>query len=280
RVDACRDVPTSFARAIGFTSTHVCAHATALKQGSTGGGGGGGGTSGSDPDAPCTVDDFLPLGYFDSNSPPNALNDPTADSNHSGGAPGGSVGEGKIVGATFFSTSDIDYSGASPTKVPYFYLQNVTSGAAATYYSYVADNNPASFHIHAMTQVKPNNIPVNGAPPVTYLYQIQWKIPSGNANNAKYTIGMGVYDKTNGLACGKATWSFVKGNPPASGGTCGENSFLASTTPPQGSTVTPGQTVGADYEDESPINTNVNPNGPGFQVIFTIDGVAVPYTIT
>src|SRR5581483_2001790 len=164
RIDACRDVPTSFARAIGFTSTHICAHASALKTGAGsgggGGGGGGGGTGSGDPDAPCGIDNFLPNAYFDSNSPPNAGKttgwDPTADANHSGGLPGGSVGKGKIVGATFFATSDIDLT----NNKPYFYLQNVTTGTKTTY-TYAGPNNPPGFYIQAMTQVKPSNVAVN-----------------------------------------------------------------------------------------------------------------------
>ena len=53
---------------------------------------------------------------------------------------------------------------------------------------------------------------------------------------------------------------------------CSEDSFLGSAFPAAGATVKPGDVVGANYQDESPLNTN-----PGFQVIFTLDGVGVPY---
>jgi hypothetical protein len=62
----------------------------------------------------------------------------------------------------------------------------------------------------------------------------------------------------------------AKGNP---GTGCSEDSFLGSAFPAAGATVKPGDLVGANYQDESPLNTN-----PGFEVIFTLDGVAVPYT--
>jgi LPXTG-motif cell wall-anchored protein len=61
-----------------------------------------------------------------------------------------------------------------------------------------------------------------------------------------------------------------KGDP---GTGCSEDSFLGSAFPAAGTTVKPGDLVGANYQDESPLNT-----APGFQVIFTLDGVAAPYT--
>jgi len=60
---------------------------------------------------------------------------------------------------------------------------------------------------------------------------------------------------------------------PGTGTGCSEDSFLGSAFPASGSTVKPGDLVGANYQDESPLN-----NAPGFQVIFTLDGAQVPFS--
>ena len=65
----------------------------------------------------------------------------------------------------------------------------------------------------------------------------------------------------------------AKAKNPGPGTGCGEDSFLGSAFPAAGATVKPGDLVGANYQDETPLNTN-----PGFEVVFTLDGVAVPYT--
>jgi LPXTG-motif cell wall-anchored protein len=77
------------------------------------------------------------------------------------------------------------------------------------------------------------------------------------------------------LVLGAATPSFANGkhsSPPPNPSGCGEDSFLGSLIPSDGSTVGPGATIGAVYQDETPLNTST--------VSFTVDGVAVTPVLT
>src|SRR5436309_15826054 len=56
---------------------------------------------------------------------------------------------------------------------------------------------------------------------------------------------------------------------------CGEDSFLGNIFPPAGSTVHPGDLVGATFVDESVLYNPTDPADP-HHIQFTIDGTAIP----
>jgi Flp pilus assembly protein TadG len=272
-VKACKDVPTTFARIIAVTSVHVCGNATARKVGVSNSPSGPPG--GPDTDTPCTVDAFTADGYFDADSPTNSFPPKnTADAAHSGGAPSGPSGENKVMGATYWSTTDIDFTINKPT----FYLQNTTTGGK-TPYIYVADDNPNNFYIQKMTKVDNVNVP-----PGIFAYDVVWKVPGALANDSAYTVSMVVYDSASSSfppdgKCGKTQWQFVKGHPPSSGSTpCGEDSFLGAIYPGAGGAVTPGAEVGATYQDESAIFNVLDSSDPAYgnRILFYLDGTLIP----
>jgi len=243
-VKICRDVPTTFGRVIGFSRVTACGSATARKAGVGNPNPPGGGTNPSDFDAPCAVDSFIPGKYIP------------------GGDPGGVVKEGNTVGAWFGVTPASDPSTLDQTVRPPTFLFN---GAAQTGITITPKAN---------TTVK-----INGVNVVYHnVYEIKWKIPSGLANNAKYTVQMAAFS-TDTNACGKAQWSFIKGQLNAGGtspcepGTSGqvEDAFLGSIFPAAGTLVHPGDQVGAVFQDESPIYNGTDADDP-HKIIFQIDG--------
>jgi|GEM_PF-4521039 len=277
-VKVCKAVGTSFARIIGITSVNVCGNATARKiGGSTGCTGSNCGTTTADPDAPCTVDAFTTNGYFDQSAPDHLQANPpgmkaTSDNNHSGGAAGGPAAENAWMGATYSSTTDIDLT----NNPPKFVLTNVTSGSTVVSNTYTSGNT-GPVYIKRMTTVR--GVDVSGS----FVYDIAWKVPGGNVNNATYSISMSAYDSTSSSyapngKCGKAQWSFTKGHPPSSGGSSPcipgasgqvEDSFLGTQFPAAGQVVGPGDTVGATFQDESPVYNGTDT--PSHQIQFIID---------
>jgi Flp pilus assembly protein TadG len=293
-VQACQNVGTYFAKIIGISTIHVCGNATARKIGVTQSNctGGGCGTTTADPNAPCTVDAFTTNGYYDDNSKlrNNPKNDASglnlnnqgmnaaADNNHTGGAPGGVIKEGDWVGATYWSTTPIDFT----TNVPTLVFTNTTTGSSTTYtdtagYGIAATGGP--IYIKPMSSVFGQ--PAFATPP-TYVYDIVWKVPAGNPNNAAYSVALTVYDSASSSnppngKCGKALWNFTKGTPPSSGGTsCGENSFIGTISPAPGAVVHPGDTLTVAYEDESPLYNPGDASGDANRIQFTVDNVAIP----
>jgi Flp pilus assembly protein TadG len=285
-VKACKDVPTSFARIIGVTSVHVCGNATARKVGQNNQCSGSGcGTQTSDPDAPCTVDAFTQNGYFDKNHQVqnNPKTDATglnfnnqqmnavSDSSHSGGPAGGPIDQGQWVGATYSSTTDIDLT----NNPPKFTLTNTTTGTVVA--SNTWSNSPTTggpIYIKRMTTINGQNVSN------TFAYDIVWKVPNFPADNSTYTVTMSVYDSTSSSfppngKCGKAQWTAVRGHPPVVGGsTCGEDIFLGAVWVIDGTTgqknsglgasVKPGDTIGATYQDESPIFNVLDTSDPSY----------------
>jgi Flp pilus assembly protein TadG len=272
-VRACKDVGTSFARIIGVTSVHVCGNATARKVGLAPSPNPPGP---NDADSPCTVDAFTTNGYFDKDShlqanPPGMK--PTSDASHSGGAPGGVTGETQWMGATYWSTTDIDLTIHPPT----FTLTNTTTGSVVVTNTYAGGNTGPVF-FKQMTSIANQG---GAVPPGTFAYDIAWKVPGANANNAAYTVSMVVYDSAsanfapNGK-CGKAQWNFVKGTPPSNGTTpCGENSFIGTITPAPGAVVHPNDLLTVSYQDESPIYNPTDPTDPN-RIVFKVDGADIP----
>jgi Flp pilus assembly protein TadG len=248
-VKVCRDVSTTFARVIDITSIHVCGNATARKAGVGSVGPPGTGTDPSDPDNPCTLDTFIPGKY------------------QPGGDAGGTVKEGTTVAAWF---------GVTPVSDPATLDQAIKPPTLI--FNGVAQ---------ALTITPKANTNVSG---VTYhnVYELKWKIPSGLANNAKYIIQLSAYSTDqlshppNG-ACGKTQWSFIKGKL-ASGGTSPcepglsgvvEDSFLGSIFPAPGQVVHKGDSVGATFQDESPVYNGTTAGDP-HMIVFQIDGADIP----
>jgi hypothetical protein len=132
-----------------------------------------------------------------------------------------------------------------------------------------------------MTSINGVAVPAN-----IFAYDIAWKIPGSNANNAAYEVAMVVYDSASSSfppngKCGKAQWSFVKGTVPPTGTTCGENSFIGTIQPPAGTTVKPNDVITVAYEDESviyhptPVYPSQSPDA-NHQIVFTLDGTDIP----
>lgn len=264
-VKVCRDVATTFAKVIGFSNVHVCGNATAHKAGVSTANGSGNGTGSSDPDAPCTEDNFIPTKYFP------------------GGSPGAKVADGNTIGATFGVTPVSDGATLDFVNRPPKFLLN---GVAVNNTKNPIQINGKDFPGPGPFTPKAN-VTVNG---VTYhnVFEIKWHISdplTGNAlpDNARYTVQMSAYDTDQDHSpagdCGKAQWAFTKGTV-SSGGTspCDpglsgvvEDSFLGSLFPAQGTIVSPGHPVGATFQDESPI---YNPNDPTdkHNIVFQIDG--------
>lgn len=271
-VAICKDVPTSFARIITISSVRVCGNATARKIITPNAGAGEGGTTTLDPDAPCTVDAFTTDGYFDAKNPTNGFPPKTvADAAHSGGPPGGPSGEDKVMGATYWSTTDIDRT----TRPPSFSLRNNTSGSTTTF-TYAGDDNPVGFYITRMVKVDNALVPAD-----IFAYDVVWRVPKGLPNNANYTVALTVYDSASANyppdgKCGKSQWQFTKGTPPPSGSTpCGEDAFLGTIKPAPGAVVRPGDIVTASYQDESFLYNPTDPLDPN-RLQFTIDGNPIP----
>jgi hypothetical protein len=296
-VRICKDVGTTFGKLVNISSIHVCGNATARKLGVT--------TPQSpvnqnDADTPCTVDAFTTNGYFDHdshlranpNNGPGGLNlnnqgmNAVADkSTNSGGPAGGTIAESDWVGATYWSTTPIDLT-VNPPKVIF---TNVTTQSPTTLTdtNYNAGTTGGPIYIKQMTSIQNQG---GAVPAGIYAYEIAYKVtnPAGGAlpNNQQYAVSLTVYDSAtasyppNGK-CGKVQWSFTKGKVTNSGGTSPcipgssgvvENNFLGSIFPGDGSNVHKGDSIGAVFQDESPIYNGTTGN----VIVFTIDGTPIP----
>lgn len=297
-VRICKDVGTTFGKLVNISSIHVCGNATARKLGVTTPAGGGGTTT-SDPGAPCTADAFTSNGYFDHDShfATNPKNDAgglnvsnqamktTTSGTQSGGAAGGVVVENDWVGATYWSTTPIDFTTNPPTVT----FTNVTTQAPQTL---TETNGWGASATGGPIYISKPLTSVNGVavPAGIFAYDIGYKVvnPGGGAlpNNTQYSVLLTVYDSASSSnppngKCGKAQWSFTKGTVPSSGGTSPcvpgssgvvENNFLGSIFPGDGSNVHKGDSIGAVFQDESPIYNGTTGN----VIVFTIDGTAIP----
>jgi hypothetical protein len=209
-----------------------------------------------------------------------------SDNSHSGGPPGGKSGEGKWMGATYYSTTDIDLTVNKPT----FKLTNTTTGSVVVTDTYTAGTG-GPIYIKPMTKIAGVNVPAG-----IFAYDIAWKVPpQGSAgNNAAYTVSMIANDSASASfpplgKCGKTQWQYVRGTPPASGtSACGEDSFLGAIwvvdgttgvkTSGIGATAKPGDYVGATYQDESAIFNVLDSSDPAYEnrIKFGDNGTLIP----
>ncbi len=264
-VRICWDSPTAFAGVIGTKTIRVCGSATARNSGV-----GQGSASGSDPVADCSGED----NFADVNDNPtiyvfNPGDYPTEGSwlNLSKGT---ATPKHDEILAVVFSGLDADLnlnsiSFTAPTAVSGPSGQSVSlprvipgdtkgpESSAAHGIGYTVQTLDSSGRLQPYT--------TGGTFRVVISYQLpadaQLKV-SGASFVYSATLHAADKDQSPGPDCGNASWVLTHDgkNLPSSTPACGESSFLANGVFPSTGQAKPGDSVGAYYSDESPIQSH------------------------
>lgn len=264
-VRSCWKNKNAFAPVLGFPLSKVCATATAQNSN-----GSGGPTGSPDPSFDCVGQDNL----ADAHDSPTIF--PKA---------GQDVKAGTTIGATFHSSdSSLDLASLD------FEAPDATGQTVRLTYD------PAGTHGYKLEPPPPPG----GIYPNQTDVKISYKLPNApplpktdSANNrivyeAKLHVAQILQD--NPPECGNASWKFTwDGKGITSGSACGEDSFINSVYPRNG-TVVPGDHIGAIYTDESALQDQPWSEDFPFGVKFTLSGPGwtdaagnptfVPYTLS
>jgi Flp pilus assembly protein TadG len=235
-VHICHPVPTPFGSVIGTRSVDVCASATAQRNGSKAGSGG----PLSSPVSDCVGEDNL-----------EAI------------IPGtGTVQAGTKIGAVFNGDdSAIDMSRIEFSAPDQNGNQTNLTLDPTGQNGYTVTTDPANPNRATISYTVPSNLPTGR------------KKKKDPATVYKASLRFFDLDQKPGPDCGMATWQFTADGSDIPTTSCGEDSFLATLTPADASTVHPGTIIGATFTDESPLNSpSYHPSAPETTLKFTIAG--------